>query len=406
MSHKEIQSNARELDQFYTAPDIAKTCIDFARKRLSHLNFQSFVEPSAGAGAFSNEIGQSCIAIDLDPKCAGAIQADFLKWQPASTEGAQLVIGNPPFGKNASLAVRFFNHAAGFADAIAFIVPLSFRKASVQKRLDRNFHLVETLQLPEEAFIFEGKSYAVPCEFQVWERREEARVVEKPVRKHADFEFCSREEADFAVQRIGANAGRIKDAVDAGSNSSHFFIRSTAAAENLRAHFEQIDFDEVRFHTAGVPSISKAEIVALYAKQVALKARDVDVSERVDVSLEETVAVIGTIDSVAHIRSQLTKASRRPASPVAFTGIQVSSRREVRRTPRTSEWRRAYSTLVFRDQGVGLAKLVRRGFERKPHQTRLQIGHSITVCTFSNGMGSTKRCLGPPYKGIGGLGGE
>lgn len=277
MVQKEEHSAAREFDQFYTEPGVAKTCISFAKDVLAHLEFERFVEPSAGTGAFSSQLGSACIALDIDPKQEGIIQADFLEWQPSESKRPQLVIGNPPFGKNASLAVRFFNHAAGFAGAIAFIVPRSFRKASIQNRLDQNFHLVASLPLPENSFLFGGKPYPVPCDFQVWERRNELRPVEKLQCRHSDFEFCQREEADFAVQRIGANAGRIKDVADAGSKSSHYFIRATGAPDDLhdlRNCFEQLDFDAVRLNTAGNPSIAKSELVALYARELAQEDGD------------------------------------------------------------------------------------------------------------------------------------
>lgn len=265
MAHPQRHSKARQLGQFYTNPKTALACISHARKQLAHLQLETTIEPSAGAGAFANQLGQSCIAIDIDPKQEGMIRANFLTWQPHAQHHQCLVIGNPPFGRNASLAVKFFNHAASFADAIAFIVPLSFRKTSIQRRLDRNFHLISTLPLPGEFFLLEGQSRQVPCEFQIWERRNMPREIEKLARTHPDFEFCSREHADFAVQRVGAKAGRIKDIAEAGSASSHYFVRATGSADRLRTLFEAIDFDMLRQNCAAVPSIAKTEIIALYA---------------------------------------------------------------------------------------------------------------------------------------------
>jgi hypothetical protein len=78
------------------------------------------------------------------------------------------VIGNPPFGKNASKAVRFFNQAALFARIIAFIVPRSFEKESIINRLNQNFHLIHVSQLPRNSFSFENIVVDVPCSFCVW----------------------------------------------------------------------------------------------------------------------------------------------------------------------------------------------------------------------------------------------
>ncbi len=257
-------STARELDQFYTPSETALLCIEAAHTALSGHNIDRIIEPSAGAGAFSDQL-PGCIAMDIDPKAEGIVKADFLAWTPEEKSSTDLVIGNPPFGNNASTAIQFFNHAAGFADFVALIVPLSFRKASVQRRLYRRFHLLKTVPLEESLFLFEGKPQHVPCEFQIWERRDYLRELPPRVTTHADFTFCEREDADFAVQRVGANAGRVKDMEVAGSANSHFFIKANGNAEQVRARFKTIDFDAVRHNTAGNPSVAKSEIVALYS---------------------------------------------------------------------------------------------------------------------------------------------
>ena len=347
MAQKEQQSNARKFDQFYTDPKIAQACIGFAHDQLAHLEIERTIEPSAGAGAFSNHLGQACTAIDIDPRHKDILKADFLTWQPDASGSKPLVIGNPPFGKNASLAVRFFNHAAGFAEAIAFIVPKSFRKASIQARLDRNFHLVASMPLPETAFLFEGRPYAVPCEFQVWKRRDETREILRPIRSHPDFEFCTREEADFAVQRVGANAGRIKDIDRAGSKNSHYFIRATGSPSALRALFEQLDFDAFRLNTGGVPSVSKAELVALYVR-----------------CLEE-----GTFE---------TTAAYKPAMPLERAGIQAPN------VGRSIERQRCGPSKHL--VGAASQQLALRTRPRRAER-RFSRHHSLEYCTCRHSLG-------------------
>ena len=70
-----------------------------------------------------------------------------------------LTLGNPPFGKNASLAQKFFNRSAIYSDAIAFLIPRTFRKASMINRLNRNFHCIFDETVPENQFVFEYKPY-------------------------------------------------------------------------------------------------------------------------------------------------------------------------------------------------------------------------------------------------------
>ena len=115
------------LDQFYTHPVLAR---EYAAK-VSDIWGGSdtlFVEPSAGSGSFFTPLqnaGYKIRGMDLDPKIKGIEKGDFLGEHNLFTGDHDVVItvGNPPFGKNSSLAVRFFNKAAKHANVIAFIVP-------------------------------------------------------------------------------------------------------------------------------------------------------------------------------------------------------------------------------------------------------------------------------------------
>ena len=64
----------------------------------------------------SNPVGiiehKNKIAYDIEPKFSETICYDFLETEPLLDRGKILVVGNPPFGKNSSLAVKFFNHAS------------------------------------------------------------------------------------------------------------------------------------------------------------------------------------------------------------------------------------------------------------------------------------------------------
>jgi hypothetical protein len=199
------------------------------------------------------------LGFDLDPRHHGVIEGNFL--EQSIPAGDLVVVGNPPFGKNASLAVRFFNHCAG-ARIIAMIVPRTFRKPSVINRLDPAYHLVSDETLAPFSFVFEGQPYDVPCCFQIWERRDYQRLRITAPSQHDDFAFVKRGEGDFAVQRVGARAGAVKTISDKIADASHYFIRG---GEDVRKRFETLDYEGVKHDTAGNPSISKPEIVALYS---------------------------------------------------------------------------------------------------------------------------------------------
>ncbi|PRG26986.1 Eco57I restriction-modification methylase domain-containing protein [Burkholderia multivorans] len=265
----------RDLDQFYTNPQLAQRLFD--ELIAEHLGDRwsgdvRWLEPSCGTGAFLSLLPPDAIGVDLDPKCPGAVQADFLSWTPPSGDDRPLVVvGNPPFKHD----VAFFNRCAELgAERIAFIVPRSWQKPSLQNQLDRAFHLAHEEVLPLDAFIFEGQPAAVPTVFQMWERREEQRPLTVLPTTHADFVFvpyAQRHTADFAIQRVGVNAGRVKD-LDAEhlGQGSHRFVRvidRTRVAE-VRAVFEDIDWAPIKACVAGNPSIANGEMVQAYETDV------------------------------------------------------------------------------------------------------------------------------------------
>ena len=164
------QETARKLDQFYTDPAYAQQFLTTIAQTVNLDQFDHVLEPSAGTGSFYNLLDNDRrIGLDLEPKAQGIVKTDFFDWTPPA--GKIITIGNPPFGKNAALAVKFFNRAAEFSDVIAFVIPKTFRKASIINRLNANFHMIHDETVPDHSFIFNGASYNVPCAGQIWQRK-------------------------------------------------------------------------------------------------------------------------------------------------------------------------------------------------------------------------------------------
>lgn len=256
---------ARELDQFFTRPEVAAALLARLHRHLGdEARGALWIEPSAGAGAFLDGMPEGAVGLDISPVRADVAQADFLSWTPtARAAGPVVVAGNPPFGRGCKTAVRFFNHAAGFADWIAFVVPRTFQKASLRRRLHRSFHLVAEHVLDPWSFVFEGRPYDVPTVFQVWRRGDAERVERSGATRHADFDFVAAHEAEFAFQRVGVAAGRVSVAGLSKSRQSHYFIRP-APGRDVFPVLAAIDWTPVKGLTAGNPSIGKAELVAAY----------------------------------------------------------------------------------------------------------------------------------------------
>lgn len=246
------------FDQYYTCQKVAQKLYGVFQEYFDP-NQYLLVEPSAGTGSFLKLLPHGSLGFDVDPKHPGILTADFLTVEIHS-ERKVATIGNPPFGRNASMAVRFFNHAARQASVIALILPRTFRKVSIRNRLDRSFHLLHEEAVPRDAFMFRGQPFHVPTVFQIWERRHELRTLQRTETFHPDFEFTTADRAAFAIQRVGARAGNVHGDLTK-SPSSHYFIRG-----DVEAIMKKLDFTQVALNVAGNPSLSKSEIVSLYRK--------------------------------------------------------------------------------------------------------------------------------------------
>lgn len=166
------------LDQFFTRLEIAEECYkslcQWMEQDGAAISNYKFIEPSAGKGAFfdllplNRRIGLDVVQFRLEYE-----QVDFLSWNPPGNGHRLAIIGNPPFGYRAWLALAFMNHAASFADYVGMILPMAFQsdgKGSPKHRVE-GLKLVHTENLPQDSFVDEnGKSVRINALWQVWQR--------------------------------------------------------------------------------------------------------------------------------------------------------------------------------------------------------------------------------------------
>ena len=260
-----LRNRNRPSDQFYTNPKLAARLVHRVHCELRcccQLLQESllFIEPSAGNGAFVQPLekaGYRVLAIDIDPQADGIQRGDFLADDFIPAHFPVVVIGNPPFGFASSLAIKFFNKAAEKAWIIAFIFPRTFRKQSVQNKLNSYFHLHHDETIPRNAFIKDGNPHDVPCAFQMWVKKLQQRKIElMPDISHL-IQFTTPDKAHFGLRRVGGRAGQVLP----GTNytpSTTYFIRGIQSG--IREVLETLDLSDIRDQTAGVRSISKQEI--------------------------------------------------------------------------------------------------------------------------------------------------
>ena len=271
------------LDKFYTTVEYAKHCITQTMCVLSdnNISFDSVIEPSAGNGSFYLELRSTTkpvIGIDISPEHPEIETHDYLLYHPPDHISLPLIIGNPPFGKVSSLAVKFFNHSAKFAGCIAFIVPRTFRRPSIQNRLHTAFHLIHDEDTPTSPCCF-VPAMSAKCCFQIWVRKEYPRAIDIIPTKHVDWEFLPNGPnddngqptppvgADFAIRAYGGKIGHIvSDTAELETlrpKSWHWIRVSTVEKYALISRFKQLDYS-VAENTARQNSIGRGELVLLY----------------------------------------------------------------------------------------------------------------------------------------------
>jgi hypothetical protein len=251
-----------KIDKFYTKKHIVKMCFSLINSYLQINKNELIIEPSAGGGAFIKPIKQlsdNYKFYDIEPDHDEIEQQDYLSLDTTNLQNCH-VIGNPPFGRQASLARQFITKSCTFCKSLSFILPKSFKKDSMQKTFPLNFHLVLEVDIPSNAFSVSGVDHDVPCIFQIWEKKDKNRK-EKPILKPDGYEFVKKNEnPDLSFRRVGVYAGKLTDEIDDKSEQSHYFIKlKSYSKEEFLQKYEKIIFEGD--NTVGPKSISKQELM-------------------------------------------------------------------------------------------------------------------------------------------------
>jgi len=284
--------NAKALDQFFTRDDVAKKCLDQTLAILSKLNYDlpslHFLEPAAGGGAFIRAVKsrkfQNFWAYDIEKKQPYVQQVDFLNSDLSADlpDKKQLVvIGNPPFGKRASLAVDFINKSFQYADTVAFIVPLTFDKYLTQKQIIDDANLVLSQKLDPASFTFMGEVFSVRCCLQIWTRRKnlpDLRLRQAPMVHHVNFEMWQYNNTrqaekyfdkadykwDFAVPRQGYKDYSIRETEPSKMSRQTQWIFFKAHDKATLKNLMSLDFEKLSHKNTSTPGFGKADVIQEY----------------------------------------------------------------------------------------------------------------------------------------------
>ena len=258
-------------EQYYTPRSLAKSLIVDVLNVVVEKSGTYFldtdclwVEPAGGTGNFVNtvkELGHRVWSCDIEPKSEGIQRFDFLELDVTAFKNKHVIVyGNPPFGRNNSLSVKFFNHAADVAEYIAFLVPRSWRKWSVQDKLDNRFHLVFDRDVTEH-FVDEENidlsGIGIRTCFQIWKKSTSLR---KPVEVE-DRGFIQKttpDKADASITIFGRGCGAVKTDFERKPNTTQMFVK---AEPYVIKALSNLNLSEFYNRTAYIEALSIKEIM-------------------------------------------------------------------------------------------------------------------------------------------------
>jgi predicted RNA methylase len=258
-------------EQYYTPKPLALELVAQIEKVLGPLVGKTVLEPAGGTGAFIEAVQSvgvnKVISFDIEPLHELVSVGDFLEQE--ITEANLITISNPPFGRNNSLSIPFFNHAAKASDAICFIVPRSWRKWSVTNRLDLGFELALDVDIDIDYVDAEGsplsnKNHLATC-FQIWKKAKNSRALVR-VTDMGIIQKVSPDQADVSLTIFGYGCGKVKTKFEPVANTTQMFLKLNHP--QALAALESVDYSKFFKNTAYTEALSLPEINYLLNEKI------------------------------------------------------------------------------------------------------------------------------------------
>ncbi len=261
-------------EQYYTPRDLASSLVSKVERLVSDFSSRIVLEPAGGTGAFVEAAkafgAKKVLSVDIEPKHSDVSKGNYLESSMKFKDA--ITISNPPFGRNNSLSIPFFNRAADHSEYIAFIVPRSWRKWSVINRLDRRFHLIHDEELSidyvdDSHTLISHKNNLKTC-FQIWQRQETLREIVK-VEDKGFVTKVKPEEADVALTVFGFSCGKVNTEFERKANTTRMFLKLNHP-KALKA-LQTVNFQRFSKNTAYTEALSFQEINFLLNEELGNK---------------------------------------------------------------------------------------------------------------------------------------
>lgn len=250
-------------EQFYTPQDLADRLMAEVSRLIPDLRVRTLIEPAGGTGAFIEAAMRAglieFVSFDIEPKHPAVKKGNFLSASLGTSDA--LTISNPPFGRNNSLSIPFFNKAANHSEFICFIVPRSWRKWSVINRLDRRFHLIADQDIQIDYVDDTGqqlstKNNLATC-FQIWQRKETLRP-KFSVRDMGLIEKTDALNADVSLTVFGFGCGKVLTDFERKPNTTKMFLK--LRHDKALNALQTVDFSKFSKNTAYTAALALPEI--------------------------------------------------------------------------------------------------------------------------------------------------
>ena len=173
-----------------------------------------------------------------------------------------VIIGNPPYGTGANLAIKFVNKSAEYTDDLRYVLPLSFQRDSVINRIDQNLQIVHDEVLPDKTF-----PRSIRAVYQRFEPGDEPRPLIPVFRTHPDFTFLPYDERSKATLFIGGAgagpAGKVKtDDFMHYAKGHHYVLCSDEVKQRILGIADQL---RAKSRVCGcLPGLGKSDIIKIY----------------------------------------------------------------------------------------------------------------------------------------------
>lgn len=258
-------------EQFYTPIKLAEELVALTQQNIPDFSRRKFLEPAGGNGSFITALQQAgvkeILSVDLFPKHKDVIKKDFLVYRPESL--GFVTISNPPFGRNNALSIPYFNHAANFSDYIAFLIPRSWRKWSVENRLDLRFEKIADKDVfvsyeDDQGQAIREKNGLRTC-FQIWKKtdgqREKIRVPNNGL-----IEKTTPRKADLALRVFGYGCGKVLTDFPRKPNTTLMFLK--VRDRGIAAALKNLDYQRFSKNTAYTEALAFTEINYLLNEEI------------------------------------------------------------------------------------------------------------------------------------------